>query len=333
MSKEQFHDLDHYLNQIDLGSKNYKELYERGLELIKNEPQPKKLLLDILDEYIERLEEIPPVDINSPDFDKLDEVTKEKIKSLVLFGTQAVLVRENAKMQDDLRRINANYRDLLSVVTHEFKNAITSIHGYNRIVLKRLAEGKIENLTEVTHHIDRMANSLFGLVDTLFSMSLIEQGKLKVERRVFDLVDDAINPVIDEMEIRLQKKKMSVKLQTNELKNYYLGDERFFQLVFRNLIQNALQYGKENTAIKIDVQRTAKLLSIIVFNQGSGIEEKKIDKVFEKFSRFHDQNEKINVGIGLYTVKNIIEIHGGTITAETRHSEWMRFTIDLPIEN
>lgn len=333
MSEHESNELENrYLDSIDLGSKNYQHLYERGLELIKSEPQPKKLLLDILDEYIDRLEEIPPVDINSPDFAKLDEVTKEKVKSLVLFGTQAVLVRENAKVQENLRKANANYRDLLSIVTHEFKNSITSIHGYNRIVQKRLEENKYENVAEITHHIDRLAKNLYGLVDTLFSMSLIEQGKLKVERRVFDLVDDAINPVLNELEIRLQKKEMSVKLQTGESKNYFHGDERFFQIVFRNLIQNAIQYGKENSEIKISIEGNEETVRIVVHNEGSGIHEKKVDKLFEKFSRFHDQNDKTNVGIGLYTVKNIIELHGGTIQAESKLSEWMRFTIELPNE-
>jgi len=310
---------------------NYQDLYERGLDLIKSEPQPKKLLLDILDEYIDRLEDIPAVDLNSPDFDKLDSDTKEKVKSLVLFGTQAVLVRENAKAQSNLRKANANYRDLLSVVTHEFKNSLTSISGYNRIVQKRLEEGKYESVAEVSQHIDRLAKNLYGLVDTLFSMSLIEQGKLKVERRVFDIVDDAINPILSELEIRLQKKGMNVKLNASELKNIYHGDERFFQLIFRNLIQNALQYGTENTEIKIDINKTDKHLKIVVYNEGSGLDEKKVDKVFEKFSRFHDQNDKTNVGIGLYAVKNIIELHGGSILAESEFSKWMRFTIALPI--
>ena len=318
------------LDAIDLGSKNYKDLYERGLELIKNEPEPKKLMLDILDEYMERLSQIPPVDLNSSDFDSLDNETKEKVKSLVLFGTQAVLVRENAKAQHNLRKANENYRDLLSVVTHEFKNSLTSIHGYNKILQKRLEEQKFENVTEISTHIDRLAKNLYGLVDTLFSMSLIEQGKLQVEKRIFDLITDAINPVVTELETRLQKKDMQIKVNSDQVENLYHGDERFFQLIFRNLFQNALQYGNEKSTINVDITKSEENVKIVVSNEGSGLDPKKIHKIFEKFSRFHDQNDKTNVGIGLFTVKNIIELHGGTIQAESETAKWMRFTIVLP---
>ena len=113
-------------------------------------------------------ESIPPL---------FDEETKEKLKALVLFGTQAALIKENAHIQENLRQVNRNYSDLLSVITHEFKNSLTSIYGYNRIISKRITEGRTEKLHEITNQVDRLSKKLFGLVETLFNMSLIEQNK------------------------------------------------------------------------------------------------------------------------------------------------------------
>jgi len=319
------------LENVNLGSKNYQELYERGLRLIKNEPEPKKLMLEILDEYLERLEDLPPINLSGSDFSHLEGEVKEKVKSLVLFGTQAVLVRENAKIQAKLRQANANYRDLLSVVTTEFKNSLSSINGYTHIINKRLEENKFESIGEISHYIDRLSKNLYALVDTLYCMSLFEQDKFTLEPRMFDIVHDALNPVIAEMDVRLQKKKMHVKLISSEINHPFQGDERYFRLVFRNLIQNAIQYGNENTIIDIEIKRSDRFAEIVVYNEGSGLKPNKVEKIFEKYSRFHDKNDKTNVGIGLYTVKNIVEAHGGNIQAESEFSKWMRITITLPL--
>ncbi len=320
------------LGDIELGREEYKRLYEKGLDLIQTEPEPRNLLLKVLDDYLEHLDDMPAVDLSLTNLDKLDRGTKEKLRSMILFGTQAALIRENAKIQEDLRKANQNYSDLISVVTHEFKNSLTSIYGYNRIIKKRLEEGETENLFEINHHIDRIARNLFGLVETLFSMSLIDQGHLEIEPRVFDLTEDSINPVINELDLRLTQKSMRVVIKSKHEKNIFYGDERFFQLIFRNLIQNAIQYGYSNTDIEIELKHKSGKLIISVFNQGSGLSKKNLEHVFEKFSRFHTSSEKVNVGIGLFAVKNIIELHKGTITAESEPSKWMKFTIQLPLD-
>jgi len=332
MTEQELQELElKYLGNIQLGLDDYKSLYEKGLDLIRNEPKPQELLLKILDDYQKRLNEIPAVDLSAENLENLDEAAREKIKALVLFGTQAVLINDNSRKQGRLAEANKNYSDLLSIVTHEFKNSLTSIYGYNRIIQKRIKAGKHDNISEISDNIDRLAKNVFSMVDTLFSMSLIDEGRLKIERRVFDLVEDAIKPVIDDLAARLEQKLMKVKIITSETKNIYFGDERFFQLIFRNLILNAIQYGTRDTDILFEVRRIKNYIEIVIFNYGSGIEKNKLHKVFDKFSRFHEAKDKSNVGIGLYTVKSIIDLHGGEITAESEFSKWMRFTIHLPL--
>lgn len=321
-----------YLGDVNLSLSEYRRLFDRGLELIHSEPQPRRLLLEILDEYQQRLDHLPAVDLSVTNLQALDEDTREQVKALILFGTQAALIKDNSDTQNKLRTANSNYRDLLSVVTHEFKNSLTSIYGYNRIIKKRAQDGNADRIEEVCNQVDRLAKSLFGLVDTLFSMSLIEQGKLRVDKKVFDLVEDAIQPVLTDLKHRFLQSNLSVSIDSKESKNIYWGDERFFQLVFRNLIQNAIQYGKARSEIKISIRRSEEHLEISVFNYGTGLEKDKLDQVFDKFSRFHDTPDRSNVGIGLYAVKNIIELHNGTIRAESDPDKWMRFVIDLPLD-
>jgi len=67
-------------------------------------------------------------------------------------------------------------------------------------------------------------------------------------------------------------------------------------------------------------------------NKGVGLPQKYLGLIFEKFSRFHTKYNQTNVGIGLFTVKHIVELHKGTITAESEEKEWTRFLINLPIK-
>ncbi|NOX88008.1 MAG: HAMP domain-containing histidine kinase [Calditrichaeota bacterium] len=329
--KSDFDDIEmSYLQKIRMDSKEYKRLYEKGLELIEKEPDSQKLLTTILDDYLKRLDDLPPMEISLEKINSYDESLQEKIKSLILFGTQAVLIRENSKIHKNLKETNQKYRDLLSVVTHEFKNSLTSIYGYNRIIKKRLEQKRYDNLLSLTENIDRLTKNLFAMVDTLLNMFLIEEGKLRLERQLFDIVEDVINPLVDELAAPLQHRKQEVVIKKEGDKNIFYGDLHLMHVVFRNLFLNALQYGKEETNIEISIFSKDKTLEIHFLNYGEGLKPEQIPHIFEKFSRFHQSKGRSNVGLGLYTVKNIIEMHGGKIKAESEPSEWMKFIVSLP---
>ncbi len=333
MNINELKELDYkYLGETQVQLGHYEEIYKKGLELIQNEPNPKELLLKVLDEYTERFADLPNFDTDMLSNENFDATTKENLKSLVLFGTQAVLIKENSRIQQNLRIVNQNYSDLLSVITHEFKNSLTSIYGYNRIIEKRIAEGRTNSLDNITGNVDRVTKKLFNVIDILLNMSLIEQNKLFAEKKKYNIINDVISPVIIEFELQLSEKGMVVELISKEDDLSSSGDQDLLQITFRNLIINAIQYGYEKTDIVIRLEKVRDRVLIEVFNKGLGLEKKYLNRIFEKFSRFHTKYNQTNVGIGLFTVKHIIELHKGSINAESKPGEWMRFLINLPID-
>ena len=273
------------LNKIKLNVKDYDELFKKGLELIKTVPKSQELFLMILDEYVYSLSELPPTDLQLENLEKLDENLKEKIKALILFGTQAVLLNENAQMQKQLQTLNQKYKDLLSIVTHEFKNALTSIYGYNRIIKKRIEHQKYDNLIPFIENIDRLTKNLFSMVETLLNMSLIEEGKLTLNKQIFDFIEDVLTPLKQEFENVLSERDQKIIVKNKE-KIIFFGDSHLFQIVFRNLILNAIQYGERKTNIEIEFFNNDGELEIHFQNYGMGIPEEQIPHIFEKFSRF-----------------------------------------------
>ncbi len=317
------------LNKIKLNVKDYDELFKKGLELIKTVPKSQELFLKILDEYEDRLSELPPTDLQLENLEKLDENIKEKIKALILFGTQAALLNENAQMQKQLQALNQKYKDLLSIVTHEFKNALTSIYGYNRILKKRIEHQRYDNLLPMIENIDRLTKNLFSMVETLLNMSLIEEGKLTLNKQIFDFIEDIILPLQLEFKDVLRERDQKIVVKNKE-KIIFYGDSHLFLVVFRNLILNAIQYGEHKTNIEIEFFNNDGELEIHFQNYGMGIPEEQIPYIFEKFSRFSKLHGSHNVGLGLFTVKQIIEMHHGKIEAHSKVGEWIKFIIRLP---
>jgi len=334
MNSKELNELDtQYLKENQVQVENYEYIFNKGLELIKSEPHPKELLLKILDEYMDRFSDLSNIGSSSIIDPNIDSETKEKLKALILFGTQAALIKENSKIQHELRIANQNYRDLLSIVTHEFKNSLTSIYGYNRIIKKRIEENKTDSLTDVTGNVEKLSKNLFNLVETLLNMSLIEQNKLRADKVEYSLIENVIQPIMIELQLQLDDKKMVIEIISKEDDIRIIGDSGLLQIALRNLIINAIQYGHEKTDIEIRIEKVIDRILIEVYNKGVGIEKEYIPLIFDKFSRFHSKNKKTNVGIGLYTVRHIVELHSGTITAESKPGEWMRFLINLPKSN
>ncbi len=332
MNGKELKELDYkYLGDTQVQLGHYMHIYEKGLELLRSEPEPKELLLKVLDEYTTRFSELPNFSTDILDDENFDEESKEKLKSLILFGTQAALIKENSRIQQDLRMANQNYSDLLSVITHEFKNSLTSIYGYNRIIEKRVSENRTNDLQEITGNVDRLSKKLFNLIETLLNMSLIEQKKLVAETKEYRLILDVIQPMVNELELQLHEKGMVIEIISKEDDVVLTGDPGLLQIALRNLAVNAIQYGYEKTDIEIRMEKIRDRVLIEVFNKGQGLDKKYLKRIFEKFSRFHTKYKQTNVGIGLFTVKHIIELHNGSIVAESKQGEWMRFLINLPL--
>ena len=319
------------LDDVDVTKDNYKDLFEQGLELIRKERLPKALMLEILDQYAARLEDLDGVDLSIEKLESHDEVTKEKIKSLVLFGIQAVLIKENAQLISELKRTNENYEELIGLVTHEFKNMLTSIYGYNKILRRQLEKQGILETSELIITIEKLTHKLFNMVDYLLKMSLSDKNELLPQKSKINLKEDVLEPVELELLPLLKKKKMALKNKIKPKNISIIADDDFLQVVFRNLIENALKYGYNNSVIIVEIKSDKKQLKVSVNNKGDGIPDQIRKEMFQKFRHADVGGSKSGTGIGLFNVKNIIEKHGGKISFDSEKNKWTKFHFQIPV--
>ncbi len=319
-----------YLNGIELSRESYKRLFNEGIELIKREQFPRSLLLEILDEYADRLAEIPEIDLDPDELQSQDDAVKEKIKSLILFGSQAVLISDNARLINELNMATVNYQELLQIITHEFKNILTSMHGYYGILKRQSTRGKENDISDVVTALERLTRKMFNMVDSLLKMSLGEKKMLRPDRKLIDFMTDVVEPVVNEVKGLLQQKGMRLKLPGRKKPKMLMGDEELLQSVIRNLLDNAIKYGESNSEITIRTRLKNDRLRVSVTNQGPGVPEEIKDHLFEKFIRSRVGNMRGGTGLGLYNIKNIIECHDGTISCRSGGNGTVTFTFELP---
>lgn len=214
-------------------------------------------------------------------------------------------------------------REFLNNVSHEFKTPLFAINGY----LEALQDGMMEDdpamannfLNKAVNNVDRLSY----LVKDLDEISRLERGDIEMKIQRFDL-SLLILEVMESLELKSKKHKISLIFKDKYNRHFMVrADREKIRQVFINLLSNSFKYGKENGHIYIKAFELHNQILIEVTDDGVGIEEKFIPRLFERFFRT-DKSRSRRIGgsgLGLAIVKHILESHQQTIT--------VRSTVDI----
>ena len=237
---------------------------------------------------------------------------------------------ELAVANESLQKVNGNYLDMLGFVSHELKNTLGVIYTSARALDMGLTGPLTENQATLVHGIAKSINTAVIMTRNYLDLARIEKAELKLEIKPMDMVKDVVNPVLHELSPALIENGMALK---NELPETLpaKGDTDLLQIVFKNLLNNAIAYGRKSGAIKIGFKKEEKDLVFEVWNEGEGLSPDQISRLFGKFIRFNkEKNKSRGTGLGLFITKDIIEKHGGRIKAESQMGAWIAFIFTLP---
>lgn len=280
--------------------------------------------------------------ISRGDFSQQVEVSsRDEIGALgASFNRMSEVLQRTLKEKDvsneQLKRMNARYLELLGFVTHELMQPLGVIRGY--LTLMRDQEtGALRPVVQkrVVESMLHGTDSLVEMSKTYLDLSRIESGELKLDRRPVRLYEEIVRPVVEAMRSRLEGKHMLLGLENaGEMKGAVLSlDATLMRIVYTNLLDNALKYGKEGGKIVCGYTQDERAYRLNVWNEGGGIPVDKREAVFQKFVRLQRADgERPGTGLGLSNTKAIIERHGGVIWVESQEGEWANFVILLPKE-
>ena len=211
-----------------------------------------------------------------------------------------------------------NYRrEFLGNVSHELKTPIFNIQGY----IQTLLDGGINDneinmkyLKRTNKSVERMIN----IVEDLEVISRLETEQSALDIQSFNVVKLA-EEVFEQLEMRANKMKVALEINNEAQTKIVRGDRDKIQQVFMNLISNSIKYGKENGKTRVRFFDMEKNILIEVADDGIGISEESLDRLFERFYRV-DKNRSREIGgtgLGLAIVKHILEGHNQTINVRS----------------
>jgi PAS domain S-box-containing protein len=221
----------------------------------------------------------------------------------------------------------------LSLASHELKTPLTTILGNIELLQRRVRKEHILNerdqrtlriIAEQTQRLDRM-------IVSLLDVSRIETGQLSIERVLLN-VCELVKRIVDDVQATFTERQFEVVCPIQSL--MIQGDELRLEQVLQNLLQNAVKYSSDDAVIRVAVRQVEAHAYISVQDQGIGIPQTALPQLFQRFYRANnvDPGKISGLGIGLYVVKQIVELHGGTVMVESNEGEGSTFTVALPLD-
>ena len=232
----------------------------------------------------------------------------------------------------DLRRADRIRRDFVANVSHELRTPLTAIRGYVEALMDGLTDASQSRhfLETIAHHANRMER----LVRDLLRLARLDAGQERLERvpcRIDALFAGVETDVADPLRSRAQ----TVARQIAPDAEVVFGDPAKLHDALRNLLENASNYAPEGSAIVIASRRHGQQILLTVADEGPGIPDADLPRVFERFyrvdkARARDRKDPGGTGLGLAIVKHLVELHGGRVSAANRAEGGAILTVELP---
>jgi PAS domain S-box-containing protein len=253
---------------------------------------------------------------------RLAEESEERQRAL------AASLREARDRAEQVTRLKDEF---LATVSHELRTPLSAILGWGRMLQQGgLDEAKSRHAVEA---IVRNATAQQQIVDDLLDVSRIISGKLRLDVDFVD-VNAVLDSAIDVIRPAAEAKGITLQPVLNPDAGLIKGDAARLQQVFWNLLTNAVKFTRRGGRVQISLRRVDSSVQIEVLDNGTGIDPDFLPHVFERFSQADSSRSRSSggLGLGLSIVKDLIELHGGTISA---HSEGpgkgSLFAVRLPI--
>jgi two-component system phosphate regulon sensor histidine kinase PhoR len=229
----------------------------------------------------------------------------------------------------ELRRADQIRRDFVANVSHELRTPLTAIRGYVEALAEEDAapDDKRRFLEIIGRHTQRMER----LVKDLLRLARLDAGHETLEVVTSDtrsLVDMVISDVAQAADERGQHLEVAIAPGAETLR----ADPAKLHDALRNLVANAITYSPEGSTIRVDVTPANGHVSIAVSDEGPGIPEEDVTRVFERFYRVDKSRARDpgGTGLGLAIVKHLVELHRGSVHVENRAEGGARFVVTLP---
>ncbi len=238
------------------------------------------------------------------------------------------LIRMTRKMSETGKEIRFQF---LSMLSHELKTPINAVEGYLRMMQDKEFGDNIEDYKTIIERTTQRVKGMRHLIMDLLDLTRIESsGERKRDLQLIDIVSIA-QLSIDTLKPYAIQKDIKIKLNSEGISKMN-ADAKEMEIIFNNLISNAIKYNKKDGLVSINIKGSEEKIEIRVEDTGIGMKEEDLSKLFREFVRIKDPKTKnINgSGLGLSIIKRLSNLYNGTVDVKSEYDKGTIFTVVLP---
>lgn len=249
-------------------------------------------------------------------------------------GMQQAISERDRRLRDQnaqLAETNANYMKMLGFITHELKSPTAAIQMRIDALIESFGKEIPDQLAQSLVRIQRNCQEMQDMIRDYLDLSRAERGELSAHKTEIDLRTDVVAPSVSLHQSLLASR--NIRLDVDCPEGLALeADPELARILLGNLLSNAAKYGREGGKARIEAQRIKEQVRVCVWNEGPGFSQEEREVLFRKFSRLRKPStrDKRGTGLGLFLCREIVELHGGSIRAESEPGQWARFCFSLP---
>jgi len=279
--------------------------------------------------------------------DQPREWTKEEVALLQTVAERAWTAVEKLRAEAERERLLQNVQEardaaekanqlkdeFLATLSHELRNPLNVILGYSELLLRMKEIEQSPRLVQMGEALRRNALSQSQLINDLLDLSRLQRGKISLNQETVSLpaiIDNAVETVRTDA----ATKGVEIRLHANEQLLLVEGDRLRLQQIAWNILNNAVKFTPAGGSIEISLNNEGDRAALVIADTGQGIDPSFLPHVFEMFRQADSSNRRLHggLGIGLALVRQLVQLHGGTIGAESGGpNKGSCFTVRLPL--
>jgi signal transduction histidine kinase len=278
-------------------------------------------------------------DVDFPGAERRDEIG-EMARAAIVFRTNAIelmvsrhgLAQQASMLEEKLeaeRRLTTLQRNFVSMASHEFRTPLTIIDGHAQRLAKAASRLRDDEIAERAGKVRAAVLRMTHLIENLLQAARLPEGAgLYFHPAAIDLA--AVLQDVCHMHREIAPKANIVEERAARSLPM-TGDRNLLLQAFSNLLSNAVKYSPGDGRIAVGAAIDGDDVIVTVADHGIGIPADDIDRLFERYYRGRNVSGVVGTGVGLFLVKIVVDLHGGSIAVDSREGEGSRFTVRLPV--
>jgi two-component system, chemotaxis family, CheB/CheR fusion protein len=260
----------------------------------------------------------------------VEDVTEQKILKL----NSDIMTRNLINQRNRLQGLSDAKDEFISLASHQLRTPATIVKQY----INLLTGGYVGELPKDQERMLTIANESnerqLEIIEDLLRVAKVDSGKVYLSKSPRDLSKE-VESAIETLAVMFEGRGQRVLLNKPDKEMIALIDKKYMLMVLENILDNAGKYSAEDTIVNIKIEQNDGHIVISIKDKGVGIQKKDQDKLFKKFSRIQNSlSESVKgTGLGLYWVKRILDLHGGSIEVVSSKKGGSTFTVKIPVGN